>query len=395
MRSVGIVCEYDPFHNGHKRQIEIIKKNDPDAAVVCLMSGNFTQRGRFAVADKYTRASAAVASGADVVLELPYPYSSASAEYFAAAGVCILDSLGVCEMNFGSECGDLELLSEVARVTASEEFSTCYKNLLKTNPDIGSAAAYAEAYYELTGKKLPTTPNDILGVSYIRAAIKADTKMKLTPIKREGAGFSDESLRENEYPSATGIRRLFLSGKYEKGYEYMPSGASEIYQEAYKEGSFPTDTDKISTAAVAFFRLTDPESLDNIAESGGGVGRRLCAAAKEATDLEGMIALASTKRYTDARLRRAVMYSLTGVTEDDIKKPPRYITLLAANKRGREFLASRDKDGIEVVTKPADAPACRQTELSHKLDALFTLCLPKAREAEELLRRSPKIFEKD
>ncbi len=395
MRSVGIVCEYDPFHNGHRRQIEIIKKNDPDAAVVCLMSGNVTQRGRFAVADKYTRASAAVASGADIVLELPYPYSSASAEYFAAAGVCILDSLGTCEMNFGSECGDIELLSEVAKVTASEDFSKCYKNILQKKTDIGSAAAYAEAYYGLTGENLPTTPNDILGISYIRAAIKTGTNMKLTAIKREGTGFSDDTVKENEYPSATAIRKCFSLGEYEKGYGYMPSGASEIYREAYKEGLFPTDTEKISTAAVAFFRLTSPEALDKIAEAVGGVGRRLSAAAKEATDFEAMIALASTKRYTDARLRRAAIYCLTGVTEDDIKEPPKYTTLLAANKRGREFLAARDKDGIAVVTKPADAPICRQTELSRNLDALFTLCLPKERESEEFLRRSPKIFEKD
>ncbi len=395
MRSVGIVCEYDPFHNGHRRQIEIVKKNDPNAAVVCLMSGNLTQRGRFAIADKYTRASAAIASGADIVLELPYPYSSASAEYFAAAGVFILDSLGTCEMSFGSECGDIELLSEVAKVTANESFLACYRNIFDKKPDIGSATAYAEAYRELTGKNLPTTPNDILGVSYIRAAIKTGTTMKLTAIKREGAGFSDDTVKENEYPSATAIRKLFSSGEYEKGYEYMPIGASEIYREAYKEGLFPTAPEKISTAAVAFFRLKEPEYLDSIAEASGGVGRRLSAAAKESTDFEAMIALASTKRYTDARLRRVAIYCLTGVTEDDIKEPPKYTTLLAANKRGREFLASRDKDGIAVVTKPADAPICRQTELSRKLDSIFTLCLPKSREAEAFLRSSPKILEKD
>ena len=395
MRSVGIVCEYDPFHNGHFRQIELIKKNNPDTAIVCLMSGNLTQRGRFAVTDKYTRAAAAVASGADLVLELPYPYSSASAEYFAAAGVCILDSLGVDEMNFGSECGDIDLLSEVAAVTASKSFSECYKNILKRNPEIGSASAYAEAYFELTGKKLPTTPNDILGISYLRAAIKAGTNMTLTAVKREGAGFSDDSVKENEYPSATAIRKLFRSGCFEKGFEYMPSAAAEIYREAQREELFPTDADKLSSAVVSFFRLTDPESLDCIAEAGGGVGRRLCAAAKETTDFESMIALTATKRYTDARLHRAAIYCLTGVTEDDIKETPKYTLLLAANKRGRDFLSSRDENGLKVVTKPADAPKCRQTELSHKLDAIFTMCLPKARKAEEFFRRSPKIFEKD
>lgn len=395
MRSVGIVCEYDPFHNGHFRQIELIKKNNPDAAVVCLMSGNLTQRGRFAVTDKYTRAAAAVASGADVVLELPYPYSSASAEYFAAAGVCLLDSLGIDEMNFGSECGDIELLSEVAQVTASDRFSECYKGIFDKKPEIGSAAAYAQAYKELTGKELPTTPNDILGVSYVRAAIKAGVGMSLTVTKREGAGFSDENIKENEYPSATAVRKLFSLDEFEKGYRHMPSGAAEIYRAARRKGDFPTNTDKISVAIVSFFRLTDPDKLDNIAESGGGVGRRLCAAAKEATDYESMIALASTKRYTEARLRRAALFCLMGVTDDDIKEAPKYTTLLAANKKGRAFLSAREKDGIRVVTKPADAPSCRQTELSRKVDALFTLCLPKAREAEAFLRRAPQIFEKD
>lgn len=389
MRSVGIICEYNPLHLGHARQISALREAGY-GAVVCLMSGNAVQRGGFACTDRYTRASAALRAGADLVLELPYPYSMASAAYFALAGVRILDSLGVGELNFGSECGDIEALTLAAKVTATEEFDLRYREELKRGK--GTAGAYSDAFEALTGKELPGGANDRLALSYLAAISRTGAAIKPTLIKRDGAAFSDSEVREGEYPSATALRRLIAEGRIGDACAFMPEGAAEIFRRAEKEGLFPTDAEKVSAAILGYFRLANPECMTAFAEAGGGLYRRLCAASCEATDLEGFFSAAASKRYTDSRIRRAVFFSVMGVTEDDLRRPPEYTTLLAANARGRAFL--REAYGrFPVVTKPADAPVCRQRELSRRFDALFTLSLPKRLSAGGFERRSPEICE--
>ena len=168
MRTAGIICEYNPFHTGHKRQIDILHGMGYDC-VVCVMSGNYTQRGELALFDKYTRAKSAVLGGADFVLELPFPYSSFSAEGFASSGVFILASLGVEAICFGSECGDISLLEIAADALLRGAFSDIYSKPVKCGR--GSAAAYFDAIAEITGRDISLLSNDILGLSNV-AAIK-------------------------------------------------------------------------------------------------------------------------------------------------------------------------------------------------------------------------------
>ena len=389
LRSTGIICEYNPIHLGHARQLSALREAGCEA-VVCLMSGNAVQRGGFACADRYTRASAAIRAGADLVLELPYPYSMASAAYFADAGVRILDSLGVGELNFGSECGSIEDLTRAAQVTAGKDFDLRYRAELRLGK--GTARAYSDAYKALTGYELPGGANDRLAISYLAAIRRTCARMDPTLIRRTGADFSDSEVRPGEYPSATALRRLISERKYEEAYAFMPDGAAEIFRRAEREGLFPVDSEKVSSALLGFFRLADPECDTCFAETGGGLFRRLCAASHEATDVEGLLSAASSKRYTDSRIRRAVFFSVTGVTEDDLRRLPEYTTILAANARGRSFL--RETYGrFTVVTKPADAPDCRQRELSRRFDALFTLAAPKSLPSGEFERRSPEICE--
>ncbi len=394
LKSTGIICEYDPFHKGHEHQIELLRQSGTDT-VVCLMSGNATQRGGLAVADKYTRAAAALASGADLVLELPFPYSSASAEYFADAGVSLLNSLGVDELNFGSESGDIEGLTKIAKVTAKAEFDLTYRKILEADPTVGTARAYSEAYKALTGHELAGGPNDILAFAYIRSALRLKSDIKLTTVKRIGAGFSDTVLKTGEYPSATALRRAFSSGELDRAFEGLPEGSKEVYRTAKEQGRFPADMSKLDAAMLSFFRLCDPTSLENIADTSGGIGGRLISAARSSTSFDEMLKEAATKRYTDARLRRAALFCLTGVTAEDLRERPCYTTLLAADLRGREFLSERKSCGLKIVTKPSDAPLCRQRELSERLDSLFVQTLPKPRRADDFLRRSPKISEND
>ncbi len=395
VKSIGIICEYDPFHLGHERQIKLIRKQNDDAAIVCLMSGNATQRGCFAITDKYTRAEAALASGADAVLELPFPYSSSSAEFFASAAVCLLDALEIDEINFGSESGDISELCRAADILLDPAFEREYVARLERDSSCGTARAYADAYRAVSGKELTDRPNDILALSYIKAIKRLKSEIRPTTVKRLGIGFSETELTENELPSASAIRRSFAQKEFERAFTFMPQGAAQVYRRAAEQRVFPTDAARLDAAVLSFFRLCEPSELEHFAEAGGGVAARLSSAAVEARSVEEMLSLAATKRYTDARLRRAVLFCLLGVVPDDLRATPSYTTLLAANGRGREFLSSRRNCGVKTVTKPADAPVCRQRQLSEKLDALFVQTLPRPLAADAFFKRSPKISESD
>lgn len=385
MKKVGIICEYNPFHTGHLHQIGLAKKEG--TAVICLMSGNLTQRGELAITDKYTRAACALASGADLVIELPFPFCASSADYFAGAGVAILDALGVNEINFGSESADAEGLLSLARVTASAEFDLSVKEKLKADPALGAAQAYFEAMKDV-GKNRALLSNDMLGLAYFRAALRIGCENKLSVIKRDGADYNSRSAQEKTHPSARAVREMLRSGNM-KALDLMPGSAAEIFSKAPL-----SDIKNLTSAILSFFRLADPDKLSEFSESGGGLSHRLCTAAKEARTLEEFFGKAAAKRYTDSRVRRAVLNCMIGVTETDLCTPPAYVQLLAANSVGRGLLSEIKKSSpLPVVTKPADAAAisARQAELSARADALYTLAFDEPFCAAEYVKRSPFI----
>ena len=204
---VAIICEYNPFHNGHKYQVDKIKEMFPDSIVVSIMSGNFTQRGEFALFDKYTRAKAAVICGVDCVIELPYPFCASNAEVFAKAGVYIASKLGATYLCFGIEDGDIKDLTEIADTIDSEEFTKKFEEL-KQDKSI-SYPKLREIVCRELGKELPNSSNKILGVEYIRAIKKYGNSIIPVAIKREGLGYNDLSVGKNM--SATAIRAYFMN----------------------------------------------------------------------------------------------------------------------------------------------------------------------------------------
>ena len=212
MKKIGIICEYNPFHSGHAYQMEQIRLREPDAAIVCLMSGHATQRGELAVADKFTRAEMALSCGADVVLELPYPYSSASAAYFAGAGVAILDALGADSLCFGSECADPVLLEQAAVITASPDFHAGV-GIRQRNGEGSAAAYFAELRRYLQDGSVQLLANDILAVEYVRAIHVLESTMQPMVIRRDGTAYGERRLEEGKHPSATALRELLYRGK--------------------------------------------------------------------------------------------------------------------------------------------------------------------------------------
>ena len=385
MKNIGIVCEFNPLHNGHERLLRYARELGAQR-VVCVMSGNATQRGELAVLDKYTRAKAAIAAGADLVLELPFPWSSASAEYFARAAVAVLS--GSCDtLLFGSECGDIELICRVATLAATDDFREEYRRRTKSGE--GAAGVYFDMLREAGA---PLGSNDLLGVEYVRAIGELGADMTPVTLKREGADYNDESIDGASYPSATAIRKMWQELGFEDSAKHMPRAVYEIYEKAYFEGEM-CDIYQLSRAILMYFRLRSPEDLQSYAECEGGIANRLCSLAHECSSLEELYEKLSTKRYTDAKLRRALLFCLSEVERELLCSLPEYTTLLAADAKGRELLSSQRKSGgIKVVTKPADEPAeSAQTKASRRLDAIFTLAKMQPNASGEYLKRGAYI----
>lgn len=377
MKNVGIICEYNPLHGGHKYMISRLREMGAER-IVCLMSGNAVQRGDLAIMPKNLRARSAVEAGADAVFELPFPYSAGSAEFFASAGVDILARLGVDTVAFGSELGDINALRNLA--AKAEDFKP------SEDKNIGTALDYFSALGDLRS-------NDILGVEYLKAGKKFAPDMDFVTVKREGAGYHDDA-EDGAYPSATEIRReIFKGGIGNYSDNQLPNCSKLAIQEAFSESAIAS-MKSVQSAILYFWRTADIAQVAQCAECGGGVAERLAASAKDSKSFEEMMSLAATKRYTDSRLRRAVLFGMLGVTLEDLKRPAEYVNLLAANAKGIEFVSA--VGNIAVVSKPSKVAqteeGIRQFEIGQRLDVLYTLAMDVPRESGYFLKQSPRII---
>ena len=321
------------------------------------------------------------------MLELPFPWCAASADYFANAAVSIARHFADT-LIFGSECGDVGCLTDAAEVCEKEDFILEYSE--RTRSGEGSASVFADC---LEKRGFPAlSSNDLLGLAYIRAVKRMGATLTPITVKRRGASYNDTELSEGVFPSATALRELIMSGQTEKLPQYMPAVMTEIIVRELEAGRL-TDMSEVDAAVLGFFRLTDAERLEGIAETQGGIVNLLGAAARESVSAEEMLERSRTKRYTDARIRRAMLYCLTGTEQSVLKTVPEYTVILGANSRGRALLAANRKNGgIPVVTKPADAPRdTAQHALSDKLDAFYALARKKRLAADAFYQKNPYI----
>ncbi len=372
MFTVGVVCEYNPFHCGHEYMLGELRRRGAER-IICLMSGNAVQRGELAVLPPFYRAAAAVDCGANAVFELPYPWCMASAEFFASAAVGILLRIGVDAVACGSESADEDVVFAAARRGAARS-TALPRNARDYFADVGAELA----------------PNDILAAEYKKALIRYGSDVPLWLVRREGAGYNDVSVAAGAaYPSATAVRSEMLAGGEACG---VPLPMARRIREAISAGDCPVRGEAISAALIGFWRFADPASAGKYAECGGGVAGRLHASAMKGATLDEFFCRAATKRYTDARLRRAALFGLTGVLQSDLDAAPTYVRLIAADKAGCEFVAeSRRGGGIDIVTKPSRLPACRQAELCANMDSIYTLAMPVPRGAGRFREVSPYI----
>ena len=386
MRTVGIVCEYNPFHNGHLYQIhETRRALGEDTVTVCVMSGDFVQRGEAAVFDKFARAEAACRCGADLVIELPLPWCLSSAEGFAFGAVSLLAALGCDTLSFGSESADTAALRSLADFLAREEA----QDRIHTLMDADASLSYARARQTAAGKtlgdaaELLSNPNDILAVEYLKAIARTGTGMEPLAIRRFGA--AHDSLSEGEYPSAMRLREMLRSG--EDISAHIPKPAMAVFQREMEAGRVRDDRFLEIALLSRLYRLT-PESFDTLPDAGGGAGRRLYRALWQYGNIGEIVKAASTKRCTAARMRRMLYGAALGLCAEDTKTAPPYIRVLASDERGRDHLASqRGKMPLPVINKSGEIKrAGLQAQKVFKLGAdaheLYRLACPAAKYGE-------------
>ena len=335
MKTVGVICEYNPLHKGHVKQFDAIRSLlGQDTAIVCLMSGNFVQRGSPAIIDKSLRASAAVRCGADLVLELPITCVLSSAEGFAAGGVKILS--GFCdELCFGTESADESTLIRTATALLSPDFPPLLRRHLDTGKSFPAARQAALQELEVDAGILGS-PNNILGVEYCKAIIRQGCTMKPLPIHRGGSYHND--LPDFENPSATAVRRLLLEGgDYQS---LVPDGAREIFENA------PLHTVRAGERAILskLRTMTDAE-FEMLPHGSEGLWRKLMHASRKEGTLADIIAATKSKRYTRTRIDRMILCGFLGITAQELCAAAPYTRVLALNERGRSVLKAARQTG--------------------------------------------------
>ena len=400
--NIGIICEYNPFHNGHLYQIEKIREEfGEDTNIVAVMSGNYVQRGGVAIADKGVRAKCAVLSGVNLVLELPFPFSMSSAEYFARSAVHILNEIGCIDyISFGSESGSIDILERTAAMMLDKEFVCTFERLSDDiqKKKLGHAALCEMALKDISGglEVASLTPNNILAIEYIKAIISLGSKIKPHTVKRAFNAFSDEGFVPGNIQSATAIRRS-ISEKDISALEFIPNITKNTILEAISSGDFPCENEKISNAIIASLRLNLPSFYENIHDTNGGLYNRLRELSFKANTINNLICAAESKHFTKARIRRSLFYSLLGVTSSLLGELPAYTQLLALDSHGRAMLKAIGKQSsFPVLTKPSDTEklpdaAVPQKELSDRADAIFQMTKPVPKDGNSALRFTPFV----
>lgn len=357
MKIAAIISEYNPFHKGHEYQIRVTREKGNATHVIALMSGNFVQRGLPAIIDKYRRAEMALSGGADLVLELPVVYALSSAEFFAEGSIRILNALnGVDMLSFGSEEGNLDSLYPVARILADEPEE--FREELKK--ELSEGHSYAKARNHALKKLYPhldvdfiQSPNNILGIEYLKALIRTDSKISPFTLKRKGKGYHDLELVEEEFASATALRQSILSDGAIKS--FIPH---EIYEqiEGLKNNNYPFMTQENFKDLLLYRLIAEEDSLNNIQEASEGLNHRIISNLTSLIeyDVETFIDAIKTKRYARTRISRILMQFLLSFDREPIdtlrRKTPEAVKILALNDRGREILSALRKDReIDIV----------------------------------------------
>ncbi len=391
MEVSGVICEYNPLHLGHAHQLSEMKKS---GAVIALMSGSFTQRGTPAVLSKYERAAVAISAGADLVLELPFPFSSARADTFGRAGVEILNALGcVTSLCFGSETGELHALTETEVRLSSPAFEEALSALLQKEKTLSHHDAMAKAYAALYGESTSISgSNDMLALAYLKALRETGASIRPTAIRRIGEDYNGGG---EGFASATTVRKWLSEGAFDKIKSAVPPASAEALLRAAETGTLYEEGRLYPL--FAFLVRRNAETITSLPDIPRELLSRMKKAALSAKSTEEILSLAAARQYSPSRIRRGMLYALMNVTEEHLCHPA-YTAVLAANETGRRILKSiRKTAAIPLVTKPADAglfgeDAARAFALSAKADSIHALLCQSPAAGDAMMKEHPRMI---
>jgi predicted nucleotidyltransferase len=373
MKVLGIIAEYNPFHNGHLYHLEESKKLSSADYTVCVMSGNFIQRGEPAILDKWARTEMALLSGVDLVIELPVVYAMSSAEFFAYGAVKILDSLGVVDsICFGSETGSIYMLNKIADVLYNEpeDYKLKLKLYLAKGLSYPSAreAALKQYFSNITPiyehiSHLMNASNSILGIEYLKAIKRIKSSIVPLTIKRIKNEYNSQEITGN-ISSATAIRKHVFHCSQQRSClnlsQVLPASSLAVLQREFECGRGPVFSKKFEDIIIYSLRKMSTEQIRNLPYVSEGLENRIKDAARSSGSLEDIIEKVITKRYTRTRIQRSIFSILTGLTADEFNLfnkygGPQYIRVLGFNPKGRELLSVANKRAsLPIIVKTAN-----------------------------------------
>ena len=353
MNVSAIISEYNPFHNGHAYHIEETRKSGA-THIVAIMSGNFVQRGDFAIISKHERVKMALSSGVDLVIEIPVVWSIASAEFFASAAVKIADSLGLVDtLSFGSEIADINALKEAAEILNKNDIKLTISKELKKGISYPKARENVVKYK--FGNELSNilkSPNNILAIEYIKSLNKIKSNIKPLAIKRFGTNH-DEKYSNGCFSSASYLRQLIYNN--ENYSSLVPKAVFKIINENIKSQKAPANIYSMQTAILAKLRTMEKNELKNICDVSEGLENRIFNSIKLSTSLDELYFLIKTKRYTLSRIQRIILCAFLGITKADLHSSPPYIRVLGFNNNGKQLLKKlKSNSKLPIIFKKSD-----------------------------------------
>ena len=357
---VGIIAEYNPFHNGHAYHLEKSKELAKADYVIAVVSGNFVQRGNVSLINKWDKANMALAEGADLVIELPTVYSISSAENFAYGAVKILSSLNIVDyIAFGTETDNINILEKCADILYRQPQK--FVNLL--NHELSKGLSFPKARENAllmylndirTYSNVLSSPNNILAIEYLKALKRLKSHIRPIAIKRKGSGYNELEITNN-FASATAIRKKIIDNKPAGISKLMPSNSYRVLYNSIQKGHFVKDITSFEKEILYVLRKMSVKEIENLPDVTEGLEHAIKNAASSCNTIEEFMNIIKTKRYTNTRIQRILLYALLGITKDDMKnsmKVQPYIRVLGMNNKGKDLISviSRSNPNLNIIT---------------------------------------------
>ena len=359
---LGIISEYNPFHNGHLHHLNESKRITHSDYSIAILSGNFTQRGETSIVDKWTKTRMAIENGIDLVIELPTLYAISSAENFADGAIKILNSLGVIDyLSFGSECDDISILDDIANVLCAEpnEYKTLLSHELSKGNSFPKAREKALMIYLNDVRRFANTlssPNNILGIEYLKALKRQKSKIEPVTIKRVGAGHNENIISSStNLASASAIRNACLAKNFNILQNVMPKTSFDLLNNSIRRGNIVNNLSSFDKEIIYSLRKMSIEEIANLPDVSEGLEFSLKNASNSCNSVIELISMVDSKRYTKTRIQRILLYALLGITKKDMqisKNIIPYIRILGFNDKGKDILSeiSETNKKLELVS---------------------------------------------